>query len=81
MYVVEVDNMGKRLKTNFNKRFAGRIQIVYAKKSCSSEKRLQERKICKAIIKVLSCILGREPTQSELLGTEDVSKSRRKNNK
>jgi len=73
--------MGKGTRYNFNKRFGGRIRIVYAQKSSASEKQLQDGKLCKAIIKVLTGILGREPTQRELLGLEDISKCRTKGNK
>jgi hypothetical protein len=73
--------MGKGARHNFDKRFGGRIRIVYAQKSSTSEKQFQDGKLCKAIIKVLTGILGREPTQRELLGLEDISKCRIKRNK
>lgn len=69
--------MGKGTRYNFSKRFGGRIRIVYAQKLSASEKQLQDGKLCKAMIKVLSGILGREPTQRELLGLEDISKIKR----
>ena len=69
--------MGERIRNNFNKRFGGRVRIVYSKKSSASERKLQYGKLCQAIIKVLSGILGREPTQKELLGIEDISKKKR----
>jgi len=69
--------MGERIRNNFDKRFGGRIRIVYTKKSSTSEKQLQYGKICEAIIKVLSSILGREPTQREILGIEDISQKKR----
>lgn len=74
IHVVEVSNMGQRTMNNFNKRFGGRIRIVYAQKTSVSEKQLQYGKLCRAIIKVLSGILGREPTQREILGIDDISK-------
>ncbi|MFA5104834.1 MAG: hypothetical protein WC527_06625 [Candidatus Margulisiibacteriota bacterium] len=70
--------MGQRISTNFNKRFGGRIRIVYAQKSSASEKQFRNGELCKAIIKVLSGILGREPTQRELLGIDDISKEIKK---
>jgi len=70
--------MGQRIINNFEKRFGGRIRIDYTQKSSASEKRLQDGALCKAIIKVLSGILGREPTQREILGIDDVSKNIRK---
>ena len=69
--------MGGQIKNNFYKRFGSRIDIVYSKKSSSSERKLQYGKLYQAIIKVLSGILGREPTQRELLGMEDISKKKR----
>jgi len=70
--------MGQRISTIFNKRFGGRIRIVYAQKSSASEKQFRNGELCKAIIKVLSGILGREPTQRELLGIDDISKEIKK---
>jgi len=69
--------MGQRVKNNFNKRFGDRIQVVYAQNLSPSEKELWNRKICEAVIKVLSGILGREPTQKELFGIDDLTKSKR----
>lgn len=65
--------MGQRIRRNFNKRFGGRIRIVYAQRSSASEKQLQDGKLYKAIMKVLAGILGREPTQREILGVDDIS--------
>jgi len=65
--------MGQRIKNNFNKRFGGRIRIVYAQKLSVEEKQLVNEKLCKAMMEVLSGILGREPTQREILGLDDVS--------
>jgi hypothetical protein len=69
--------MGERIRNNFDKRFGGRVHIVYSKKSSASEKKLHYGKLYQAIIKVLSGILKREPTQKELLGIEDISKKKR----
>lgn len=74
IHAVEVSYMGQRTKNNFNKRFGGRIRIVYAQKTSASEKQLQYGKLCKAIIKVLSGIIGREPTQREILGLDEIPK-------
>jgi len=38
IYKVEVIHMGQRISTIFNKRFGGRIHIIYAQKSSVSEK-------------------------------------------
>ncbi len=69
--------MGQRIRNNFNKRFGGRIRVVYAQDSSASEKQLRNGRLCEAIIKVLSGILGREPTQKELLGIEDLAKNKK----
>lgn len=70
--------MGQRINNNFNKRFEDRIRVVYAQNSSSLDKQLQNGSVCEAITKVISGILGREPTQKELLGIEDLSKAKRK---
>lgn len=69
--------MGQRIRNNFNKRFGGRIRVVYAQDSSPAEKELLKGRLCEAIIKVLSGILGREPTQKELLGIEDLAKNKK----
>ncbi len=73
--------MGQRIKSNFNKRFGSRIRIVYAQKTSAPEKQLQNERLCRAMIQVLSGILGREPTQRELLGLDDISQCKIKKNK
>jgi len=73
--------MGQRIRNNFNKRFGGRIRIVYAQKLSASEKQLQNERLCKAMIQVLSGILGREPTQREILGLDDISQCKLKKTK
>jgi hypothetical protein len=73
--------MGQRIRNNFNKRFGGRIRVVYAQKLSVEEKQLLNERLCKAMIQVLSGILGREPTQRELLGIDDISQCRLKKNK
>lgn len=55
--------------------------MVYAQKSSASEKQLRNGKICEAIIKVMSGILGREPTQRDILGLDDISKCKLKKHK
>ena len=66
---------GKRIKDNFDKRFKSRISVVYLKTPISgSAHKAFNRNLCKALKAVLTGILGREPTQSELLGIEDLSK-------
>lgn len=73
--------MGQRIRNNFNKRFGGRIRVVYAQKLSAEEKQLQNEKLCKAMIQVLSGILGREPTQREVLGLDDISQCKLKKTK
>ena len=70
--------MGQRIRNNFNKRFGGRICVVYAQKLSVEEKKLLNEKLCKAMIEVLSGILGREPTQREILGLDDISQCKLK---
>ncbi|MDD5565991.1 MAG: hypothetical protein PHG31_03775 [Candidatus Omnitrophica bacterium] len=70
--------MGQRIKNNFNKRFGGRIRIVYAQKLSVEEKQLVNEKLYKAMMEVLSGILGREPTQREILGLDDISQCKLK---
>ena len=66
---------GKRVKDNFDGRFKNRISIVYLKTPLSnSAHKAFNKSLCKALKAVLTGILGREPTQSELLGMEDLSK-------
>jgi len=67
--------MSQNIKSNFNKRFEGRIRIVYAHKLPALERQVLNERLCKAIIEVLSGILGREPTQRELLGIDDLAKA------
>lgn len=67
--------MGQTIKNNFNKRFGGRIRIIYAQKVSVTEKQVINEKLCKAMVEVLTGILGREPTQRELLGIDDLAKA------
>lgn len=67
--------MGQTIKNNFNKRFGGRIRIIYAQKVSVTEKQVIGEKLYKAMVEVLAGILGREPTQRELLGIDDLAKA------
>jgi len=69
--------MGQRIRNNFSKRFGDRIRVVYAQRSSLAEKEALKGRLYEAIIKVLSGILGREPTQKELLGIEDLTKAKK----
>ena len=68
---------GRSIKDNFNRRFGdpARIEIEYAKdKIASSEEAYRSEQISKAYTGVLKGILGREPTQDEIIGKTDISK-------
>jgi hypothetical protein len=69
--------MARGIKGNFNKRFGDRIQVVYAQKLTPSERDVRNKRLCEAVIKVLTGILGREPTQRELFGVDDLAKVKR----
>ncbi|HPM42961.1 MAG TPA: hypothetical protein PLV52_03950 [Candidatus Omnitrophota bacterium] len=69
--------MARGIKDDFNKRFGDRIQVVYAKNLSPSQREQRNRKLCEAVIKVLTDILGREPTQRELFGIDDLTKVKR----
>jgi hypothetical protein len=68
--------MGKPLTNQFQKRFSGRISVVYAERPGSlAEQKMQNEALAKAVAQVMAGILKREPTQEELLGLVDVSQS------
>lgn len=69
--------MGQQAKNNFNKQFGGRIRAVYTQNLSPSERELQNKKLCEAALVVLTGILGREPTQMELFGLDDLAKVKR----
>lgn len=68
---------GRSAKDNFKRRFGdlARIKIEYAKDKVSpSEEVYRSEQISKAYAGVLKGILGREPTQDELSGNEDITR-------
>lgn len=68
---------GRSAKDNFKRRFGdpARIKIEYAKDKISpSEDSSRSEQLSKAYSGVLKCILGREPTQDEIIGKVDISK-------
>ena len=68
---------GRSAKDNFKRRFGdpARIKIEYAKDKMSpSEDEYRSEQISKAYVGVLKGLLGREPTQDEILGQKDISK-------
>lgn len=73
--------MGRSAKDNFKRRFGdpARIKIEYAKDKMSpSEDEYRSEQISKAYAGVLKGVLGREPTQDEILGIKDISTKVRK---
>lgn len=72
---------GRSAKDNFKRRFGdpARIEIEYAKDKISpSEEAYRSEQISKAYAGVLKGILGREPTQDEIIGKTDISKINRR---
>lgn len=68
---------GRSAKDNFKRRFGdpARIESRYAKDKISpSEDAYRSEQISKAYAGVLKGVLGREPTQDEILGQKDISK-------
>jgi len=82
MYTVEVNAMSRNMEGHFKKRFGDRIEIVYADKPLrGAEREMQNIKICRALISILSGVLGREPTPSEILGIDDISLHKKRDRK
>ncbi len=74
--------MGRSISDNFKKRFGdpSRIKIKFAtEKLPPSGELYRSEKMTTAYAEVLRGVLGREPTQDEILGKVDISKSLRKN--
>lgn len=70
--------MRKTTAGNFNKRFGDRISMVFEDKPLSpAEQKVQNSALYKAIREVMTGILGREPTEAEMMGLEDVSGHKR----
>ncbi len=68
--------MGKPLVSQFQKRFGDRISVVYADKPRSAvDQQVHGEILAKAVAQVIAGILKREPTQEELFGIVDLSKS------
>jgi len=68
---------GRSIKDNFKRRFGdpARIKIEYAKDKISpSEEAYRSEQISKAYAGVLKSVLGREPTQDEIIGKVDIAK-------
>ena len=72
---------GRSAKDNLKRRFGdpARIEIDYAKdKIAPSEEAYQSEQISKAYAGVLKGILGREPTQNEIIGKTDIARHLKK---
>lgn len=56
--------------------FSDRISVVYAERHGSlAEQKMQSEALAKAVTQVIAGILGREPTQEELLGLADLTEA------
>ncbi len=68
--------MGRSISDNFKKRFGdpARIEVRHETgKVPPSEDTYRSEQLSKACVEVLRGVLGREPTQDEILGTKDIS--------
>jgi len=73
---------GRSTSDNFKRRFGDseRIEIRYAKdKMTPSEDSCRSEQLSKVYAGVLKGILGREPTQDEILGNKNISKAKKVN--
>ena len=65
--------MGRRIKSNFDRRFGSQIRIIYPNKPAGvSEQHIQSENIYKAFYEVMAGIIGREPTEIEIFGLENI---------
>lgn len=74
--------MGRSTSDNFKKRFGDpeRIEIKFETAKLSTfEESCRSEQLSKAYVEVLRGVLGREPTQNEIIGKVDILKSLRKN--
>lgn len=72
---------GRSAKDNFKRRFGdpARIKIEYAKdKTSPSEDENRSGQISKAYAGVLKGVLGRDPTQDEIIGKIGISKTKKR---
>jgi DNA-directed RNA polymerase specialized sigma subunit len=71
---------GRSMSDNFKKRFGdpARIKIqTETKKASFPEESYRSQKIAEASIDILRGVLGREPTQDEILGKVDISRAKK----
>ena len=66
--------MGERASKGLNRRFSGGIRVSYLEKPLTGAERasLQDQAV-KALALVLSGVLGRDPTEEEILGFTPVT--------
>ena len=72
---------GRSIKDNFKRRFGdpGRIEVKYEiGKGSPSENTSRSEKLSKACAEVLRGLLGREPTQDEIIGKTDIARHLKK---
>ena len=66
--------MSDRASKRLNRRFLGGIRISYQEKPVAGAERIaQQDRIVKAFASVLSGILGRNPSEEEILGFKPVT--------
>lgn len=73
--------MGRSTSDNFKRRFGDppRIALKFDKKKASFvEDADKSKKLADAAIGILRGVLGRDPTQDEILGKVDISERRRR---
>ena len=71
--------MGRSKDTNFKNRFEDRIVVTYpGKPPGPTEQKIQNEKVAQAFNGMLSWLLGREPSQSEFLGLQEIAPKKRK---
>jgi len=71
--------MGQRANKQFEKRFKGGIEFHFADQPLSPcEQEYRNGCLRKAIIEVFKAMLGREPTQDEILGLVKFESQRRR---
>ncbi len=64
---------------NFKKRFGDRIVMTFLDKPLSPmEQKIQNEKVAQAFNGMLSWLLGKEPSQGELLGLQEITPRKRK---
>ena len=72
--------MGERATRQFEKRFKGGIEINFVDQPLSPcEQEYRNGCLHKAILEIFKAILGREPTQDELVGLTKIEPKRRRN--